>query len=337
MTRTAHSFTRFVCPRRPTRSNCGQSSHVWGRIVVVLIALLLWLPLAHAQTDSPPCQAPVPLENRNPLLQRELEKQLRAKGWGKLVDKKALAVSVVDLTRRNRRYYAGVNDDVMLYAASLPKIAILATIIEAVDRGRIKWTHEFDRRLQNMIVASSNVDASWGVDLVGLLAIENLMRDPEYCFYTEPEGGLWVGRAYRKGGGTNRDPLFNISHGATTRQAARFYAMLDAGLLISKHWSFRMLGLMSPPKHFHKFVGGLAEQPGVVFLARKSGTWRSFHADSALIQSHGHRYIVTALSDTRHGEAIMRELAQVVHRIVKDGRHRKRSRRARRRRPSARR
>ncbi|MEO1171485.1 MAG: serine hydrolase, partial [Myxococcota bacterium] len=264
-----------------------------------LLALLLTLNVATAALaqESEPCTAAVPLDNKNPVLQRELESAMRKRGWGKLLDSQALAVSLVDLTRRNRRYYAGINDDKMMYAASLPKIAILLTVIDAVEQGRIKWRHEFDTRLQNMIVASSNVDASWGVDLVGLLAIENVMRDPGYCFYSEPDGGLWVGRPYRSGGATNRDPLYNISHGATSRQAARFYALLDSGKLVSEHWSFRMLGLMSPPKHFHKFVGGLSKEPGVVFLARKSGTWRTFHADSALIQAHGHRYILVGLSN----------------------------------------
>jgi len=159
-----------------------------------------------------------------------------------------------------------------------------------------------------MIVASSNADASWGTDIVGLLAIENVMRDPKYCFYDDTYGGLWVGRAYRSGGATNRDPKRDLSHGSTARQAARFYTMLDAGQLVSKHWSFRMLGLMSPPKHFHKFVGGLSDRQGVVFLARKSGTWRNFHADSALIQHFGARYVLIGISELSNGEQIMREL-----------------------------
>ncbi len=300
-------------------------------LALFFLTLNVAMPAARAQESGDPCNGPVPLESKNPTLQRELENRMRARGWGRLMDTEALAVSLVDLTRRNRRYYAGVNDDKMLYAASLPKIAILLTVIEEVNEGNIEWTFEFDQRLQNMIVASSNVDASWGVDIVGLLAIERTMRKSPYCFYEEPVGGLWVGRPYRKGGGSNRDPLFNISHGATARQTARFYSMLDAGLLVSKHWSFRMLGLMSPPKHFHKFAGGLSKEPGVVFLARKSGTWRTFHADSALIQAHGHRYVLVGLSDTKNGEGIMRELAQMAHEIVTEGKHRKKKRPRRRR------
>jgi beta-lactamase class A len=272
------------------------------------------------------CRGPFPFEVSHPGLYRALDKAMRAAGLGKYLDEKALAVSVVDLTKAGKRYYAGFNDNEMMYAASLPKIAILLAVIEAVNDKEIKWTHEHDVRLQNMIRASSNPDASWATDLVGLLEIERVVRSEEYCFYDNQYGGLWVGRAYRRGGASNRDPLHNISHGATSRQAARFYTMLDAGRLVSKHWSFRMLGLMSPPKHFHKFVGGLNGTAGVAFLARKSGTWRTSHSDSALIQHHANRYVAVGIADLANGESVMRDLIIVIDAVIMDGRHRKRVR-----------
>jgi beta-lactamase class A len=284
-------------------------------------------PKPKPKVDDKACRAPFRLERKNSVLQRNLEKALAAQGWGGYINKGQLAVAVVDLTDSNHVFYAGVNDDKMLYAASLPKIAILLTVVQEVEDGHLKWTHEFDERLQNMVTASSNPDASWATDLVGLLAIEKTMRDPRYCFYEEPNGGLWLGRAYRRGGATNRDPLFNISHGATARQAARYYGMLDRGMLVNPHWSFRMLGLMSPPAHHHKFVGGLAKREGVVFLARKSGTWSVFHADSALIKHFDNRYVIVGLAETSKGEQIMRSLALVVDDLILDGQHRRRGQR----------
>ena len=271
------------------------------------------------------------LKRKNAVLQRQLEKALLAKGWGKYVERKLLSVGVADLTRKRRVYYAGVNDNVMMYAASLPKIAILVSVIEAVAKGKLRWGPTYDRRLSNMIQASSNSDASWATDLVGLFGIENTMRNPRYCFYDESVGGLWVGRAYRRGGASNRDPLHNISHGATARQATRFYVLLESRKLVTPHWSFRMLGLMSPPKHHHKFVGGLKGTKGVVFLARKSGTWRNFHADSALIQHQGRVYAIVGISEIRSGESIMRELVRVVDTIMMKGEHRRKKRRKLRR------
>ena len=268
--------------------------------------------------------SPLPLARKHRGMQRSLDRRLRAAGFGKYLDKKQLAVSLVDLSTGKRLYYAGINDDEMMYAASLPKIAILLSVIAKVNDGVLEWNHEFDQRLQNMIVASSNEDASWAANLVGLKAIEETMRDPRYCFYDDEHGGLWVGRSYGKGSGENRDPMKSLSHAATARQAARFFTMLDAGMLVSKHWSFRMLGLMSPPQHHHKFVGGLDGVPGVVFLARKSGTWRNWHSDVALIQHHGRRYVAVGVSETKHGEKILREMIRVLDDLVMDGAHRKR-------------
>jgi beta-lactamase class A len=267
------------------------------------------------------CRAPFQLKRKNRAFQNNLVRRLNALGLDKAIKREQLAVSVVDLSRRNRPAYAGVNDDKMMYSASLPKIAILMTVINHVANGSLTWTHEFDKRLLNMIVASDNPDASWGVDQVGLPAIEEMMRDPRYCFYDDKVGGLWVGRSYGGGGGSNRDPLFNISHGATSRQAARVYAMLEAGQIIDAHWSFRMMGLMSPPRHTHKFVAGLQGRAGVVFLARKSGTWRNYHSDSALIQHQGRIYAAVAISEHKNGEQWMREIIQVIDDLVMDGAH----------------
>ncbi len=298
-------------------------------VFVSAVALLCAMPqsVSAKKGRRKSAQCPTPLTNKSSKLQKLLVKAVNAKGWGRYIKKKQLAISVVDLSKKGRIFYAGINDDHMMYAASMPKIAILLTVIQAVNDGKLQWTHEFDKRLLQMIVASSNADASWGTDLVGLLEIERTMRDPRYCFYDDKVGGLWVGRAYRSGGATNRDPLFNISHGSTSRQAARFYTMLQQGKLVSPHWSFRMLGLMNPPKHHHKFVGGLRGEKGVVFLARKSGTWRTFHADSALIEHGGKRYVIIGQADTRHGETIMRELAKLVDTIIMDGAHRRGRRR----------
>ncbi len=300
---------------------------------MVAAVLSLWLafgadgqnlaPDRGGSDSTPKCVAGYKLQKKNATLQKNLETRLAKAGFAKHLSKKRMAVALVDLSKPGSRYYAGINDDVMMYAASLPKIAILLTVIEAVNNGTLEWTREFDTRLQEMIVSSSNEDASWGTDLVGLLAIEKEMRDPRYCLYDDKDGGLWVGRAYRSGGATNRDPKNDISHGATARQAARFYTMLDAGELVSKEWSFRMLGLMSPPKHVHKFVNGLSDRQGVVFLARKSGTWRNFHADSALIQHFGARYVLVGLSELNDGEHVMRELVRIADDLMLDGAHRK--------------
>ncbi|MEZ4271450.1 MAG: serine hydrolase [Myxococcota bacterium] len=270
------------------------------------------------------CPAPIPLQHKDPLLGGELALRLRQAGLREYLDNRSLAVAVLDLTWGAETFYAGFNDDEMLYAASLPKIAILLSVAHLANRGDIVWDSEFPQRLEKMITVSSNRFASWGVDVAGLAGIAAVVQDPQYCLYTAPAGGLWVGRAFRKTHHSRRDPLHDISHGATARQTVRLYALLDQGRGVSPYWSARMLDLMGPPGHHHKFVGGIGERSGVHFVARKSGTWRHFHADSALVQHAHARYIVVGLSELARGEKIMRRLSQIVDDVILAGDHRRR-------------
>ncbi len=281
-----------------------------------------------SQAAPPQCQAPQRLSKKSRALQRGLEKALVGAGLGRHTAKHRLAVAVVDLSQKGETYYAGVNDDDMMYAASLPKIAILLAVAQAASDGQVAWSSEHEQRLSSMITESSNPNASWGAEQVGLKYIEQVMRDPRYCFYDQVHGGLWVGRPYGPGGESNRDPLLDLSHGATARQAARFYALLNGQELVSKEWSQRLLTLMGPPKHHHKFVHGLAERQGVSFLARKSGSWKNWHSDSALIQHGDQRYAIVALSELRNGEDVMQEVARLVDDLIMQGKHRRSGRRS---------
>jgi beta-lactamase class A len=186
----------------------------------------------------------------------------------------------------------------------------------------VHWAPDFAFRLKKMITISNNAFASWGYDVATPAGIAEVMQDPDYCLYQRPHGGLWVGRPFRKSAHSYRDPLFNISHGATTRQTARFYVMLDAGALVSPYWSERMRNLMAPPEHAHKIVAAIGGRRGVDFVARKSGTWKTFHADSALIQHFGKRYVLVALADMSNGEQVIRTVARFADDIIMQGEHR---------------
>ncbi len=291
-----------------------------GRLATWALGLLA--AAAPVTAAAAPCAAPFPLRESHPLLGPALDRGLRAAGLGRALDARRLTVSLVDLTRGGEPAYAGIHDDVMLYAASLPKIAILLALFEGVERGDVAWEDGFRWKVDRMINVSSNPLATWAGRQVGLKGIARVMRDPRYCFYEPGTGGLWAGRYFEKGGPSHREPLRQLSHAATARQAARFYVLLDRGLLVSPYWSRAMRRLMSPPGYRHKFVGALASRPGLRFAARKSGTWRTYHADSALIQ-HGHaRYVLTALADHPDGESMLRRVARVADDLVVAGRHR---------------
>lgn len=286
-------------------------------------------PSTPPSTPTPPfgeaaqaCQASFPLTRKNLALTAALQSRAKAEGLGRLLSRKRLAVALVDLTPRDRIHYAAINGDEMMYAASLPKILALLGVVQGAKERRIKWTPAVATRMDRMINESSNREATWAVQAAGLDYLEALVRRPGYCFYGDRHGGLWVGRPYAKGGESNRDPLEHLAHAATARQVARFYTMLDKGLLVGPVGTARLRVAMGPPRKHHKFVGALEDRQGVVFLARKSGTWRQFHSDSALIEHGPVRYVLVALSDSPAGKAAMTKLARIADDLIVEGTHR---------------
>jgi beta-lactamase class A len=278
--------------------------------------------LVSAPQAAASCDGRLALHQTHGGLQTLFERALRREGLGPALDARALSVALVDLTRPREIFYAGINDDDMVYAASLPKLGILLAVIESVQTGRIEWRDDFRYQLRKMITISDNAYATWGARLVGLRPMNAILMDPRYCFYEPGVGGLWVGRAFEKGGESYREPLRSLSHAASARQAARFYVLLDAGQLVSPYWSAYMLSLMAPPEYFHKFVAALQDRPRLEFVARKSGTWRDFHADSVLVQHGPSRYVLIGLAEHADGEEWLRRVAPIADDIVMQGKHR---------------
>jgi beta-lactamase class A len=289
----------------------------------ILIAAIAFAVTANGAASAGECRAPTPLRHKDPLLQTQLARELRAAGLESALSRRELAVSLVDLAIPGEPAYAGVNDDHMMYAASLPKIGILLAILEEVNAGRISWTPDFSWRLTKMITISNNEYATWAARLVGLREIAAVLRAPRYCFYEEGVGGLWMGRTFEKQALVYRDPLKHISHGATARQVARFYVLLDAGQLVSPYWSEWMLAHMAPPDYVHKFFKALRDRPGLSFVARKSGTWEDFHSDSALVERDGRRYVIAALAAHPEGETMMMQIAEIADELIERGEHRR--------------
>ena len=51
-------------------------------------------------------------------------------------------------------------------------------------------------------------------------------------------------------------------------------------------------------------------------MLRKSGSWKNFHADSALVKSEAGRYILVGLVEGANGEQQLQTLARAVHQLV---------------------
>jgi len=209
----------------------------------------------------------------------------------------------------------------MMYAASLPKIAILLAAMDAFEKGEIEETDEVLADLNNMIAVSSNTCATKCIDLLGYEKIESVLTDPKYELYDEDYGGgLWVGKRYAAQGARHPDPLQGLSHAATVTQVCRFYYLMAFGRLITKERSRQMLLLMDDPALHHKFVNTLDKIAPGVKLYRKSGSWATYHSDSVLVWgSVKRRYILVGLVDDPDGEAIIRAIVRPVERVLKTG------------------
>ncbi len=258
---------------------------------------------------------------KNNTFQINLEKELKSNPtWKKLIDQKRMAVGVVDLYNPEKTKFASINGDYMMYAASLPKIAVLLAAMDAIDKGELKETKEVKDDMRLMISKSNNQAATRMINRVGYEKIESVMTDPKYELYDKDMGGgLWVGKRYGGGGGTNREPLKNLSHAATVNQVCRFYYLLVNGKLVNRNRSKQMLDIMENPELHHKFVNTLDIIAPYARLFRKSGSWKTYHSDSILVwgTNQNRRYILVALIDDPNGEQIIRDLVKPVEKVLK--------------------
>lgn len=253
-------------------------------------------------------------------LQANLERELKSNPeWKSLIAQKKMAVGLVDLSDPENVRFARINGNYMMYAASLPKIAILLTAMDAIEKGELKETKEIDEDMRLMISKSDNKASTRMIDRVGYDKIEAVMTDPSYEFYDEETGGgLWVGKRYGGGGDTNREPLKQLSHAASVTQVCRYYYQLAFGKLVNEQRSKQMLDIFEHPQLHHKFVNTLDIIAPEARLFRKSGSWKNFHSDSVLVwgKEQNRRYILVALIDDSNGEQIIRNLVKPIEKVL---------------------
>jgi beta-lactamase class A len=273
------------------------------------------LPLSFPENKIKPLRQ---LSNKD--LQKRLERQLKKnKYWSRLISKKKMAVGLVDLRDPERIKFAQLNGDQMMYAASLPKLAILLAGMQSIEEGELEESPEIMHDMRIMISQSDNAAATRMIDRLRFEKIQDVLTDPQYDLYDRKQGGgLWVGKRYAKKGKRYPDPLMGISHGASVTQVCRFYYLLALGKLVNRQRSEEMLDILVDPEIHHKFVNTLDTIAPNAKVYRKSGTWQNWHSDSALVWGPAwRRYIVTALIEDPNGEKILRELIPAIEEVLK--------------------
>jgi len=251
-------------------------------------------------------------------LQTALEQMLAGMhpDFMKAVNRKKLAVAVVDVTRLQEPRVASVNGDLMLYAASLPKIAIVLGAFVEAERGDLELNSEVMEELNQMIRKSSNKAATSVLNRVGIEDLAAILQSPQLRLYDpEHNGGLWVGRPYSKGPAWKRDPLHSLSHGASAMQAARLYYLIITEQAVTAEHHHMIGEIFSNPAIQHKFVKGMRDKPDAEVF-RKSGTWRQFHSDSGIVTRPDMEYIVVALADHEAGGEGLVELIVAIDNLM---------------------
>lgn len=226
------------------------------------------------------------------------------------------AVGVLDL--RTLRL-ALVRPDVVDYAASVPKIAILFGWFKLRPEAPLdtETRHEFGLVMRK----SDNVLATKYSKLLGLTAIQDALN-AEGFYDAAHGGGIWLGKHYGKSDERFVDPVGKNSHAATVRQLLRFYLRLEQGTLVSAEASRTMREIFADASIPHiddKFVRGLAGRP--VEVRRKAGWWEAWVHDTAVVTGEGRHYIVVAMTRNKEkrGEAYLVDFATGVDDLLTGG------------------
>ncbi len=278
---------------------------------IALLALSLSGSVIAVDSDNP-----LLIAAADEKLQLDLENLVRNQGLWQAVEHGELSLLLAIVTDPENPRLAELNGHKMMYAASLPKIAILLGAAVAIQNGKLILDNKLHVELINMIRYSCNDCATRVLELVGREELIRLLQSPDYDFYdASGEGGLWVGKDYAAGTAYHRDPLYHLSHGATAFQVARFYYKLNSGTLVSPELTALMMETLSKPGIKHKFVKGLQGVNGVK-IRRKSGTWKDYHADSALVQYQNETYIIVGLAHNSNGGKWLTQLAAPLNTLV---------------------
>ena len=285
------------------------------RLLLSILVLLIALAARAENKDS----YPLLWDQRDAVLQQKLDTIMGTLGYAKAISSKRLAVVLVDISDLRNPRVAEVNGNRMIYAASIPKLAILLGAFIEIRDGNLVLDEDTRKSLTDMIRYSSNEEATRMLNMIGKERLIEILQSDEFELYdTEAGGGLWVGKEYGKSPAYQRDPMHNLSHGATAMQVARLYYLMETGQIVDGELQKEMKSMLGEPGITHKFVKGLADYPDVD-IYRKSGSWKQWHGDSAIVESGDTRYIVVGLAEDANGGTWLSRMIKPIHESMMPG------------------
>jgi len=112
-------------------------------------------------------------DSNDTTLQQSLEQLIKQQGLWIQIQTKHLAIVLVNISDLTKPKVAELNGNKMLYAASLPKIAILLAAFVEIESGNLKASNDLYEHMTKMIRFSSNQSASHVLSLVGRTSFGN--------------------------------------------------------------------------------------------------------------------------------------------------------------------
>jgi beta-lactamase class A len=307
---TAAFAASFCAPAARAGNTLGAESALLGEVAA---------PVRASLKEQLLMRDPAPLwQYLDPDLEEELLRSMMTLGLEQPLREQRLALALVDVTDLAHPRAAALNGDLMLYAASLPKIAVMLGVFEKAAAGKLVIDDETKGQLLRMIRRSSNPDATELMHKVGHDYIAQTLISPKYRLY-DPfrNGGLWAGKDYAQATAWRRDPIDNLSHGATPMQIARFFYLLETGQLVNPQASAQMKEILGHSAIHHKFVRGLEATEPTATVYRKSGTWGISHADGALVERRdGAVYIAAAIAEDPNGGEWLSQIIIQMDRLI---------------------
>ena len=161
------------------------------RLYLVVLTLLTVLTLSATAWSAD--EYPELRNSIAPALQKQLETLIRKKGLQKAVRQERLAIALVDITDEKKPRVAAINGDVMEYAASLPKIAILLTAFVQIEQGKLELDEKLETDLTAMIRYSSNMAATRVLPSSRLVQKLSTLKEP--TLMSPPTSGGPSGRS----------------------------------------------------------------------------------------------------------------------------------------------
>ena len=159
-------------------------------VVFSFLTLLVVAPVFADALDGYPSL----WESTDPGLQKKLDNSLKKLGLDVAVRNGTLGVALVDITNLDEPRVASVNGDKMIYAASLPKIAILLGAFVEIEQGNMVLDEDTRASLTRMIRNSSNEAATEILNRVGKDYLNELLQSPRYRLYNPEKNGDPNGR-----------------------------------------------------------------------------------------------------------------------------------------------